>query len=209
MAKTATKENKATKTKASAKAAAPVRKEVRASARFLRLSPRKARLVTNLVKNMYAMDAVAQLQFVNKKAAPIVSDLIKSAIANAENNFNLKREDLFIQSLTADSGPRLKRYMPRAQGRATEIRRPLSHLNIVLEVRGGAGAKSSKRKFSLAMDDKKKSPGKTDEAKTAKEDAADEKNAPAMRNQADKTQQDMKNNKVQNKRRMFNRKSGV
>ena len=199
MAETATKLNKAG-TKADVQ-------QVRAAARYLRLSPRKARLVTNLVKNMYALEAVAQLQFVNKKAAGIVSDVIKSAIANGENNFKLKKENLFIQSITCDSGPRLKRYMPRAQGRATEIRRPLSHINVVLIEKEN---KRKRRAMNFSFGKSKEAKAKDEQGtKTAREDALEDKNIPAMRNQVDKTQQDVKKSTAQQKRRLFNRKSGV
>lgn len=181
-------------------------KEVTASARYLRLSPRKARLVTNLVKEMYATDAIAQLQFVNKKAAEMVRDVIKSAVANGENNFKMKREDLFIKSITCDAGPKLKRYMPRAQGRATEIRRPLAHINVTLIEKPS----NKKRRFAAETEQSKAQRVKKETAKkTAKQDAAEEKNNPAMRGQVEKTQQDSKKNTVQQKRRLFNRKSGV
>src|SRR5258708_3112391 len=166
MAETATKLNKAG-TKADVQ-------QVRAAARYLRLSPRKARLVTNLVKNMYALEAVAQLQFVNKKAAGIVSDVIKSAIANGENNFKLKKENLFIQSITCDSGPRLKRYMPRAQGRATEIRRPLSHINVVLIEKEN---KRKRRAMNFSFGKSKEAKAKDEQGtKNEREDDLEDKN---------------------------------
>ncbi len=178
---------------------------VHASARFLRLSPRKARLVTNMVKNMWALDALIQLQFLNKKPAIYVSDLIKSAIANGSNNFGLKKESLYIKSITCDSGPKLKRYMPRAQGRASEIRRPLTHINVVLEERSG----STKNKFALNHKSNSAKPNRKDEEKTIKQEVSDEKNKPQIRSQVDKSGQDSKQNKITQKRRLFNRKSGV
>jgi len=177
--------------------------EVKASARYLRLSPRKVRLVTNLVKGMWAIDAVTQLQFVNKKPASYVAEVIKSAIANGANNFKMKKESLYIKTITCDAGPKLKRYMPRAQGSAHEIRRPLAHINVTLAERAG----STKTKFDFGG--KAASKKKTTEEKTAKQDAAEEKNAPSMKSQVEKTEQQTKANKVTQKRRLFNRKSGV
>jgi large subunit ribosomal protein L22 len=101
----------------------------------VRMSPRKMRLVTNMVKGMTALDAIEQLRFTNKKAAKFVHDLIRSAVANASNNFKLEPESLYVKTITADMGAKLKRYMPRAQGRASEIRRPSSHLFVLLEER--------------------------------------------------------------------------
>ncbi|GAC1412162.1 MAG: hypothetical protein NVSMB66_0480 [Candidatus Doudnabacteria bacterium] len=198
MEKTATTK----KTAAKKVAAEPRVKTVTASARYLRLSPRKVRLVTNLVKNMWAIDAIVQLQFVNKKPAIYVSDVIKSAIANGANNFNLRKESLYIKSITCDSGPKLKRYMPRAQGKASEIRRPLSHINVLLEERSG----STKTKFSFGP---KRERGAVDQEKTAKEDASEDKGKPSIKSQIDRTEGDNKQNKVTQKRRLFNRKTGV
>ncbi|MBU6447803.1 50S ribosomal protein L22 [Patescibacteria group bacterium] len=185
-------------------------KQIKASVRQVRLSPRKARLVTNLVKNMYALDAIAQLQFVNKKAAPIVIDVIKSAVANGVNNFKIKKENLYVSSITCDAGPKLKRYMPRAQGRASEIRRPLSHINVVLVEMKGTAKKANLNLVEL----ERKTPNevkaeKDGSAKTAKQDVADEKSKQAIKSQSEKGEQDVKKNKVTQKRRLFNRKSGV
>lgn len=111
------------------------KQQVRAHARNLRLSPRKMRLVTNLVKNMRVADALTQLQFTNKKGAKMVTKLLMSAVANAEHNFSLNREGLFIKTITCDMGTVLKRSFPRARGSASIIRRKMSHVNVVLEER--------------------------------------------------------------------------
>lgn len=108
---------------------------VRAHARNLHIAPRKMRLVTNLVKNMRVNDAVTQLQFTNKKGAPMLVKLLQSAVANAEHNFSLNRDKLFVQTITCDMGPVLKRSFPRARGSAFMIRRKMSHVNVVLEER--------------------------------------------------------------------------
>src|SRR5947207_1895172 len=105
---------------------------VTAFARELRIAPRKMRLTTNMVKGMYALDAVVQLQHANKKAAPILIKLIQSAVANAKNNFSMDADRLYIKSISTDMGTVLKRYFPRARGSAFVIRRKLCAVNIVL-----------------------------------------------------------------------------
>jgi large subunit ribosomal protein L22 len=106
---------------------------VRAHARNLRISPRKLRLVTNMVKNMRVGDALVQLQFTNKKGAPMIAKLLQSAVANAEHNFSLNRDGLVIKSITCDMGPVLQRAFPRARGSAFVIRHKMSHVNVILE----------------------------------------------------------------------------
>ncbi len=123
---------KAGNVKVAEKPASPL---VRAHARSLRIAPRKMRLVTNLVKDMRVNDAVTQLQFVNKKGAKMLQKLLQSAAANAENNFSLNRDNMFIKTITCDMGPMLKRSFPRARGSAFMIRRKMSHVNVVLEER--------------------------------------------------------------------------
>jgi large subunit ribosomal protein L22 len=120
----------------------PNMKLVTASAKGLHISPRKMRLVTNMVKGMRAVDAMTQLQFVNKKGALYMDRLIRSAIANAENNFSLPAESLFIKSVTCNMGATMKRFFPRARGSAFIIRRKLSAVNLVLEERPGLQKKS-------------------------------------------------------------------
>lgn len=146
MAETSAKLNtKTAKTDKVAKTAAkPETKQlVRAHARSLRISPRKMRLVTNLVKDMRLNDALTQLQFTNKKAALMVQKLLQSAAANAENNFSMNRDGLFIKEITCDMGPVMKRSFPRARGSAFMIRRKLSHVNVILEERA---VKAKKKK---------------------------------------------------------------
>ncbi len=126
-----------------AKQTEQLNKLVTAKARNLHISPRKMRLVTNLVKNMRVSDAVAQLKFTNKKGAPMVIKLLMSAVANAENNFSLNRDGLFIKTITCDMGAVLQRSFPRARGSAFVIRHKLAHVNLVLEERAVAKKKSS------------------------------------------------------------------
>lgn len=120
--------------------------EVKAKAKFIRMSPTKIRLVTNLIKKMSAAEALNQLKFINKLASRPVAKLIKSAMANAEHNFELAKDNLFIKELTVDEGPTLKRSMPRAHGRATPIRKRTSHINLVLgEIKASAAVEAKKQ----------------------------------------------------------------
>lgn len=107
--------------------------EVRAHLRYLRIAPRKVRLVINLIRGMQVDRAIDQLSVLPKASTLPITKLLKSAIANAENNFHLVQKDLSIKSIVANEGPRLKRYRPRAFGRAAEIQKRMSHVTIVLE----------------------------------------------------------------------------
>lgn len=106
--------------------------EVRAKSKFIRISPKKVRLLANLIRGLNVEEALVQLQFNKKDAALPVGKLIKSAIANAEENEDLKRDNLFIKEITVDGGPTLKRWMPKAMGRATPLIKRSSHITVVL-----------------------------------------------------------------------------
>lgn len=111
--------------------------EVLAKLKYLRISPRKVRLVTNLIKGLDVKEAEHQLQFLPKRAAKPILKLLKSAIANATNNFNLNPDNLFISQIKVDQGPTLIRYIPRARGVANEIRKRSSHITIILKEKTG------------------------------------------------------------------------
>jgi len=129
-------------------------KLVTASAKGLHISPRKMRLVTNMVKGMRAVDAMTQLRFTNKKGAIYMDRLIRSAVANAENNFSLTPETLFIKSVSCNMGQTMKRFFPRARGSAFIIRRKLCAVNLVLEERPGLQKKSRFAMLKRAKKDK-------------------------------------------------------
>ena len=105
---------------------------VSATAKYLRGSTRKARLVTALIKGKPVEEAVALLRFMPQKAAGDVARVLKSATANAENNHNLSAEDLVIVDAVANEGPTIKRFQPRAQGRAFPIHKPMTHITITV-----------------------------------------------------------------------------
>ncbi len=110
--------------------------EVRATAKYIKISPRKVRLVVNAVRGMPVNDAMAMLQHMPQKAAVEVGKVVKSAVANAENNYNLDPDDLFVASISADEGPTQKRYRPRSRGRVSPILKRSSHINVVLDETG-------------------------------------------------------------------------
>ena len=106
--------------------------EVRASARFVRRAPRKARLVMDHIRGKRVDEARAMLQHTPRAAAVDIAKLLESAVANAENNFELDPDDLRIHRATVDEGPTIKRFRPRALGRATPIHKRTSHMTITL-----------------------------------------------------------------------------
>ncbi len=107
--------------------------EVRARLRFARIAPRKARLVADMIRNKKSEEALHVLSFTKKAAAKILLKLLKSAIANANQRKNIDMDRLYVKRITVDQGPMLKRYQPRALGRATMIRRRMSHITIILD----------------------------------------------------------------------------
>jgi large subunit ribosomal protein L22 len=119
--------------------------EVKAYAKSLRISPRKLRLVVDLVRGKKISPALAQLQFSGRAASLPVSKLLKSAVANAKHNYDLVEDNLFIKEIFADGAATLKRSMPRAQGRATPIRKRTSHLTIVLGELVDSGVKLARK----------------------------------------------------------------
>lgn len=128
--------------------------EITAKLNSYRQSPRKVRIVADLIRGYDINEAVNQLEFVNKRAAIPVKKLLASAIANAVNNFSLKKENLYIKNIVVDGGPVLKRWMPRAFGRASEIRKRTSRVTVVLdekiETKKFASGEKSKQKNSPA-----------------------------------------------------------
>jgi len=106
--------------------------ETKAVAKFVRISPRKIRLVMDQVRGKQVGEALNMLSFAPQRGARILKKLVNSAIANAEQNKGVDVDSLYIRRVYADEGPTLKRWRPRAQGRATSIRKRTSHLTVVL-----------------------------------------------------------------------------
>jgi large subunit ribosomal protein L22 len=108
---------------------------VSATAKYVRGSTRKALLVTQAIRGKPVEEAAAALRFMPQHAARDVAAVLKSATANAENNHNLSAEDLVVVDARAEEGPTIKRYRPRAQGRAFPIHKPMTHITVVVEDR--------------------------------------------------------------------------
>ena len=107
--------------------------EARASLKYVRISPRKVKIVLDLIRNQDADKAMAILKFTPKAACEYLEKLLKSAMSNAENNHNMDKNKLYVAECYATQGPTLKRIRPRAQGRAFKILKKTSHVTLVLK----------------------------------------------------------------------------
>lgn len=107
--------------------------ETRAAVKFIRVSPRKIRLVMDQVRGRKVEEALNILSFAPQKGARILKKLINSAVANAEENSDVDVDLLYVKRIYADEGPTMKRWRPRAQGRATRINKRTSHLTIIVD----------------------------------------------------------------------------
>ncbi|MBA1434194.1 50S ribosomal protein L22 [Bombilactobacillus bombi] len=103
-----------------------------ATARTVRIAPRKARLALELIKGKSAAEAMAILQFTPRAASPIIAKVLKSAIANAEHNYDLDSQSLVVSEAYVNEGPTLKRFRPRAKGSASPINKRTSHITVVV-----------------------------------------------------------------------------
>lgn len=107
--------------------------EARAIAKYVRISPRKVMIVLNLIRGKDVKEALAILKFTPKAASEVVTKIIKSAVANAENNHEMNPDNLYIAETYANPGPILKRFQPHAQGRAFRINKRTSHITVVVK----------------------------------------------------------------------------
>ena len=107
--------------------------ETSAKLKSVRLSPQKTRLVVDMVRGKAVQEALNILKFSPQRPADVVAKLVRSAVANAEQKGIADVDRLFVKAVFVDQGPVLKRFMPRAQGRATKIRKPTSHITVVLD----------------------------------------------------------------------------
>lgn len=152
-----------------------------AVARFVRVTPMKARRVVDLVRGMGIDDALATLKFAPQAAAATVYKVVDSAAANAEGTEHLSRTDLVVVKAFVDEGPTLKRHRPRAQGRATRIDKRTSHITIVVGPKVEVAPPVKKAEA-------KKADAKTDDAKKAPAKKATAKKAPAKKATAKKAE---------------------
>lgn len=109
--------------------------EARATAKMIRIAPRKVRLVVDLVRGKQVQEALAILEYTNKNASPAVSKVVKSAAANAVNNQMMDADKLFIKEIYVDEGPTLKRYTTKAKGSGAQILKRTSHITCVVAER--------------------------------------------------------------------------
>ena len=107
--------------------------EARAISKYVRVSPQKTRLVADMVRGKKVDEALILLRFTPKKSGRLITKVLRSAMANAENAKAFDLEKLYIKTIKIDQGPRLKRFRPRAMGRATRIIKPSSHITVVLQ----------------------------------------------------------------------------
>ncbi len=107
--------------------------EVKASLKYARIGPQKARLVADIVRGQNVNSAIRTLTFMKQKGAGLVKKLIESAVANAENKKVIDVDNLFVKTIWVDMGPAIKRFRPRAQGRAFQVKKKISHINVILD----------------------------------------------------------------------------
>ena len=190
--------------------------KVTAELNNLRISPRKVKLVADLIKGMDALEAVSQLDVAIKKTSGYMQKLLLSAVANAENNFGLAKDNLYVFEVTVGAGPTMKRWMPKAYGRAGQILKRTSRVRIVLEERvEGKGRKTKEQMEKERADKLKKATAevKQREKELAEKDSAEKKETKSEKVIADKitkSEEKAKNSKSDSKtwtNRIFRRKS--
>jgi len=194
--------------------------EIKAKIKYLRIAPRKTRLVIDLIRGMEVSKALSQLTALNKKASLPIMKLLKSAVANAENTYELNSNNLYIKTIKVDEGPTLKRWMPRAQGRATAIRKRSSHINIILgEIKDSGKLEAKKQDIEAPVklgqkpkeDDgvviKKKDDGQKEKS-TAKEDKTETASDPRSEGKGKHTKIEGKGSSKSLTGKIFRRKTG-
>jgi large subunit ribosomal protein L22 len=107
--------------------------EVKASLNFARIGCQKARLVADVIRGKDVNEAIKSLTFMKQKGAVLIKKLVESAVANAENKKTIDIDNLYVKTITVDMGPSMKRFRPRAQGRAFQVKKKLSHINVILD----------------------------------------------------------------------------
>nr|QBA30164.1 50S ribosomal protein L22 [Group III phytoplasma]QBA30179.1 50S ribosomal protein L22 [Group III phytoplasma] len=128
---------------------------VKAIANRMSVAPRKTRLVADLIRGKHVREAQAILMFTPKAASPIVSKLLKSAVANAVHNFSLKEEELYVKEIFVNEGLRLTRLLPRAKGKTDKIKKRTSHITIVVSSKTVEEKKTVKQQSVIQQIEKK------------------------------------------------------
>ncbi|WP_202081244.1 50S ribosomal protein L22 [Caldalkalibacillus salinus] len=106
--------------------------EAKAVAKYVRIAPRKVRLVIDLIRGKQVGEAIAILKHTPKAASPVIEKVLMSAVANAEHNYEMNPDNLVVSEIVCDEGPTLKRFRPRAMGRASRINKRTSHIKVVV-----------------------------------------------------------------------------
>lgn len=184
---------------------------VTAKIKNLRISPRKVRLVTSLIKGMDVNDAFVQLESTVKKSSHDVKKLLQSAVANAENNWGLDRDNLYVEKIQVGEGVRLKRWLPRAYGRATKIIRRTSRIDITLEERIEGKNRKSKEQLAKerkAREEKKKKMEKELKAEREKMNKTEKTVEEKLLREKSRDQEQKKRGEKGWMKKIFQRKSG-
>jgi large subunit ribosomal protein L22 len=182
--------------------------KVSAKLNNLRIAPRKSKLVADLIRGLDIDDALTQLDYAVKRSSPFMKKLLESAIANAENNFGLDRNNLYVFSVTVGAGPVFKRWMPRAYGRASMILKRTSKINLTLEERIEGKGRKTKEQMEKEKKQREESKKKAEKERTEEKDKKEKetKKKPTF----EKEIQDEEKKKEPNKKwasKIFRRKS--
>jgi len=143
--------------------------EIKAKVKYLKNTPRKVRLIADLVRGLDIKEAELQLRFLTKRAVEPVLKLLNSACTNAKNNFNLEKDSLFIKSIKVDEGPPFKRWRPVSRGRAFQVLKRTSHIDLILGVKEGIKIEKKKEQEPEVEEIKKQEIKKQEIRKAPKE----------------------------------------
>lgn len=149
--------------------------KVSAQLNNLRITPRKVRLVADLIKGRDVEDVKAQLRHIVKRSCPVIEKLLKSAIANAENNLGLDRDNLYVYDVQVGEGARLKRWLPRAFGRASQILKRTSNITLILEERVEGKNRKSKEQMEKIKKERTETKKKLEKEIQEERDKAEKK----------------------------------
>lgn len=179
---------------------------VTAKVKFIHIAPRKVRLVCDAIRGLNVVEAADQLKFMSKQAASVVLKALNSAIANAEHNRQLEKNNLYISKIMADEGPKFKRWQPRAFGRAYPVLKRSSHITIVLKekIKGKEVRKAKEEEFEEL---KAKKTGKQNLFKKGKEKSVKPKTGFFQRYKEKKTKRKLQEGDL--RKNMFFRRKGI
>lgn len=180
--------------------------KVTAKINNLRIAPRKTQLVADLIRGLDASEALIQLDHCLKKTAPYMKKALLSALANGENNFGLDRNNMYVFAVTANAGPTLKRWMPKAFGRAGRILKRTSKITIVLEER--VEGKGRKTKEQMEKEKRARAEEKKKEVRERAKEQEKKEKEEKSENKKDKTENFAKDKAKEEKSKTANKKKG-